>query len=183
MAISPPREGDSPHSKRLKACHRMQTEDGLASGHENHAVLESDVESIHSWSSGPVSQPSSVNSQDTEPKDAAPQIEAASAQRSEPAFCHQMLARGAQAARGTLRPTKWGRFVKCMEPMRFHVFQSGPKQGMPVLMCKQWFGCAYGSSHKCWGQKPFLRDRIPDLSASEQKLCSDVRAQLWFNQA
>ena len=105
MAISPPREGDSPHSKRLKACHRMQTEDGLASGHENHAVLESDVESIHSWSSGPVSQPSSVNSQDTEPKDAAPQIEAASAPRSEPAFCHQMLARGAQAARGTLRPT------------------------------------------------------------------------------
>ena len=183
MAISPPREGDSPHSKRLKACHRMQTEDGLASGHENHAVLESDVESIHSWSSGPVSQPSSVNSQDTEPKDAAPQIEAASAPRSEPAFCHQMLARGAQAARGTLRPTKWGRCVKCMEPMRFHVFQSGPKQGMPVLMCKQWFGCAYGSSHKCWGQKPFPRDRIPDLSASEQKLCSDVRAQLWLNQA
>ena len=63
-----------------------------------------------------------------------------------------------------LRPTRWGRCLRCKLSLRPHVFKSGQRSGEAYYVCAGFFQKgSHGQDRRCWWSTPVPENKVSEL--------------------
>ena len=78
----------------------------------------------------------------------------------------------------SLKPTKFGRCLRCKHALRPKVWQSGKNAGWAALLCSKWWHRLSGGKRACWYFKPATSQDLQTFPRSTLDVYFSLRMRL-----